>query len=51
MQELILELDRREFLLILPSIGRRVGPGAFEIGGSFPVAGHNLPAGPALFIG
>ncbi len=50
-QELILELDRRELLQLLPSIGRRVGPGAFEIGGRFPVAGRNLPAGPAVFVG
>ena len=50
-QELILELDRRELLQLLLSIGRRVGPGAFEIGGRFPVAGRNLPAGPAVFVG
>lgn len=50
-QELILELDRRELFQLLPSIGRRVGPGAFEIGGRFPVAGRNLPAGPAVFVG
>ena len=50
-QELLLELDRRELLQFLPSIGYRIGPGAVEIGGRFPVAGRNLPAGPALFFG
>lgn len=50
-QELILELDRRELVQILPSIGYPLGPGALSVGGRFPVAGRNLPAGPAVFVG
>ncbi|MFQ5572411.1 MAG: hypothetical protein ACE5G0_22280 [Rhodothermales bacterium] len=49
--EIKLVQDKRELVQIMPSIGRRVGPGFLEIGGRFPVAGRNLPAGPAVFVG
>ncbi len=40
---------RRELLQVLPSVGRRIGPGVLEVGVRVPVAGRNLPAGPAVF--
>ncbi len=43
--------SRREFLHVLPSVGRRLGSGAVEGGVRLPVAGRNLPAGPAVFVG
>ena len=49
--ELVLVLDKRELFQLLPSVGHRLGPGVFEIGGRFPIAGRNLPAGPAVFVG
>ncbi len=49
--ELVLLQDRRELLQLLPGVGRRVGPGTLEVGGRLPVAGRNLPAGPAFFVG
>ena len=48
--EFVLEQDKRELVQILPSIGRRLGPGTVALGGRFPVAGRNLPAGPAVFV-
>ena len=48
--EFILEQDKRELFQILPSIGYRVGPGTAVLGGRFPLAGRNLPAGPAVFV-
>lgn len=50
-QQILLALDARELLQLLPSLGYPVGPGLVEVGGRFPVAGRNLPAGPALFVG
>ncbi len=49
--EFILQQDKRELFQILPSIGYALGPGAVSFGGRFPLAGRNLPAGPAVFIG
>ena len=49
--EFVLEQDKRELFQILPSVGHRLGPGTLGIGGRFPVAGRNLPAGPAVFVG
>ncbi len=49
--EIPLALDRRELVQLLPSVGYGVGPGTLELGGRFPVAGRNLPAGPAFFAG
>jgi hypothetical protein len=43
--------SRRDFLQILPSIGRKVGPGGLEVGVRLPVSGRNLPAGTAWFLG
>ncbi len=42
---------RRQLFQITPSVGRRLGPGAFEVGGRFPIAGQNYPAGAAFTAG
>jgi len=49
--EFVLEQDKRELFQILPSIGYRLGPGVLSLGGRFPLAGRNLPAGAAVFVG
>jgi hypothetical protein len=46
-----LEQDTRRLVQLLPTAGWRVGPGAVELGARIPVAGRNLPAGPALTLG
>jgi hypothetical protein len=46
-----LERDTRRLVQLLPAVGWRVGPGAVELGTRIPVAGRNLPAGPALTLG
>ena len=46
-----LEQDTRRLVQVLPTIGWRVGPGTVELGARIPVAGRNLPAGPALTLG
>lgn len=46
-----LEQDTRRLVQLLPTVGWRVGPGAVELGTRIPVAGRNLPAGPALTLG
>ncbi len=43
--------SQRELVFVQPSLGWRFGPGVIELGGRFPVAGRNFPAGPALFMG
>lgn len=42
---------RRKMLQIFPTLGWPIGPGAIELGVRFPLAGRNLPTGPALFFG
>ena len=42
---------RRQFLQALPSLGWRTSVGVVELGGRLPLAGRNLPAGPALVLG
>ncbi len=42
---------RREILQIYPSVGWPIGPGAVELGLRVPLAGRNLPAGPAIVVG
>lgn len=43
--------SQRELIQITPAIGWHLPAGTIEIGGRFPVAGRNLPAGPALTLG
>lgn len=49
--EIPLPLDKRDLLQLLPSVGHQLGPGHIELGLRIPVAGRNLPAGTAVFIG
>ena len=42
---------RRAFLQLLPSLGWETSVGVVELGGRVPLAGRNLPAGPALVLG
>ncbi|MEZ4699991.1 MAG: hypothetical protein R2834_06650 [Rhodothermales bacterium] len=42
---------RREMLQTMPSVGWDVGAGVIELGVRIPVAGKNLPAGPAGVVG
>jgi hypothetical protein len=42
---------RRRMLEILPTVGRRLGPGEVQLGARLPVAGRNLPAGAAFSFG
>jgi len=42
---------RREMVQITPTVGWDVGPGVVEVGVRAPVAGRNLPAGPAGVVG
>lgn len=42
---------RREIYQIFPSLGWRLGRGDVELGARIPLAGQNLPAGPAVTVG
>ena len=42
---------RRAFLQLLPSLGWQTALGLVELSGRLPLAGRNLPAGPALGLG
>lgn len=42
---------QREMLQVLPRIGWPFGGGRAEVGARIPLAGRNLPAGPALVLG
>lgn len=42
---------RREMLHVFPTVGWAVGPGAVELGLRVPLAGRNLPTGPAFVLG
>ena len=42
---------RREIVQALPSLGWQAGRGVIELSGRLPLAGRNLPAGPALGLG
>lgn len=42
---------RREMLQIFPTAGWPIGPGAVELGLRVPLAGRNLPSGPAIVLG
>lgn len=42
---------QRRMRQIAPTVGRRAGPGELELTGIVPIAGRNLPAGPAVSIG
>jgi hypothetical protein len=42
---------RRDLVQLLPSLGYSIGPGALELGVRVPLAGRNIPAGPALVLG
>ncbi len=46
-----LAFSERRLVQIMPSVGWQVAGGSIELGGRLPVAGRNLPAGPALFLG
>lgn len=50
-QELTLSQERRELLQLLPTVGWNVGPGTAELGLRLPLAGRNMPSGPALTVG
>lgn len=42
---------RRAMLHVTPHLGWRLGPGVLETGTRLPLAGRNVPAGPAFSIG
>lgn len=42
---------RREMLQVFPTVGWPIGPGALELGVRVPLAGRNLPTGPAVVLG
>lgn len=46
-----LPTGRRRLVQLTPSLGRRVGLGDLELGGVIPLAGRNLPTGPAVSAG
>lgn len=46
-----LENASREMLQVTPAAGWQVGDGALEVGVRVPLAGRNLPAGPAITVG
>jgi hypothetical protein len=50
-QGIVLPSGRQEMLQVLPSVGWDVGPGIVEVGIRAPLAGRNLPAGPAGVVG
>ncbi|MBT8395511.1 MAG: hypothetical protein HKO65_14210 [Gemmatimonadetes bacterium] len=43
--------DKRRLIQVLPTIGRRVGPGHLEVTGQLPVSGQNLPVGLGISLG
>lgn len=43
--------ERREILQFFPSMGIKLGPGTGELGLRLPLAGRNMPSGPALTAG
>ncbi len=43
--------DRRRLFQILPTVGRRVGPGRLEVSGQLPIGGQNLPVGVGVSVG
>ena len=48
---IVLAESQRELVQVQPALGWQVGQGVIELGVRIPVAGRNLPAGPALFAG
>lgn len=42
---------RRRLFQVVPSLGRRTGPGDLEVSALVPVAGRNLPTGAGLSVG
>ncbi len=46
-----LSKSQRELIQFMPTIGWQLPVGTIEIGGRWPIAGRNLPAGPALTMG
>ena len=48
---IILAESQRELVQIQPALGWKLGEGVVELGTRIPIAGRNLPAGPALFMG
>ena len=46
-----LAMSERELVQITPTVGWQIGQGSVELGARVPVAGQNLPAGPAIFLG
>jgi hypothetical protein len=50
-QGFVLEGDKRQMLLLQPTIGFRVGPGHLEANAQFPLAGQNLPIGTGFSLG
>lgn len=42
---------RRRMVEILPTLGRRLGPGELQLGGRIALSGRNLPAGEAFSVG
>lgn len=43
--------DRRRLFQILPTVGRKVGPGRLEFSGQIPLSGQNLPVGVGMSLG
>lgn len=50
-QGILIPSARREMLHVFPTVGWPIGPGAVELGLRVPLAGRNLPTGPAFVIG
>ena len=46
-----LAMSERRLVQLTPAVGWQLGQGSLELGARLPVAGQNLPAGPALFLG
>ena len=42
---------RKRRVQVTPSVGYQTGPGVLEAGVRVPLAGRNLPAGPAIVLG
>ena len=49
--DITLTQDVRRLVQLLPTVGWQWGPGSLQIGGRLPIAGRNLPAGPAFTVG
>jgi hypothetical protein len=49
--DITLTQDVRRLVQLLPTVGWQWGPGSLQIGGRLPIAGRNLPAGPAFAVG